>query len=1208
MAAAGVLGALALLPGIAVAQNFSAQISPNPVRLVAGGPPRPVTVSTTISGGFTGDIFYSFSGFPAGISTGGTQVVVDPYDPVTFTFSAASSVARGTYTGSLMGTNVDATISNSFPVTVVVEKPDFTLSVSPSVVSMAPGGSASVAVQVTPIDGFNGVVSVVAPSLRGISFTPSTFDLSATGSKTVMVAADPTTPPGGIIGAFVGTSSSVSGKRTASLSVQVAGAPPPPPPAQDFSLTVSPASLSLSPGESGMLDVAVLGTGGFSGSIAVSGSAGSGLAIQPAEFSLAAGGSQSVVATVSESAAPGPITILFSGTATGIPGTRTAMANVIVPAASAPAIRSITPPSVVTGTTGNVLRVTGESFAPGAVISSSSPGILVTGARILGPGAAEVTIAVRPDAAPGPYRLDLRNPDGGMASGGAMLLVYPAGALSAPLSVTAAAILYPRPWQILEPDERVHAQALLATSGMGTVIGTWLLDGVPFDRFTRIVTGGFPVEVRSTSPIPLSFTGEHRLELAIESPRSLPPQQVPLFQAVESRSELRVLAPEEGVIVDPDESVFRWTLVPGASGYEIEIQNAAEQASGERPWTAVRRRVTKTEWRPEEALLETLGSGVKRFRVRAVFPGEVFGDPTPWLSVVLPALTKDQGVAGPDGAFRADAPFRLVSTGAAGQPVVQESGSGGQLGLALMSTTTTIASDSEDPPPLTRLQLSTQTDLRGAAFDQQATADLSGSHDIEDPWHAREENRAWLTRFGATQGGFREELALGFAPPAFFDQSEFLTVVGSGGGLAASFGTPAGRASYYKTVDLSSNGGFAAFEPEIRAAAYEASDQAGRFLFRTMWLRATDPTIETFAAGGEGRALGVIGIAHLKPWLRLLGEAAGGDFEPGVGSFEQARDGQAFRLAVDGAAGTFGYSFVVGRTGEGFVNPANRGFTPGGISDRTRAELSLQKHFGQASLSGAYRHVRGGIADAAGDPATTENGASVRFAVPLGPRVSLNAGANVVGQRGDALDDLVLPETDRTQKGADLGFTEMLGPFSLTQALTWQDFADEVQPLSDQTVTGVNLAASGALTSYLNLGANVSNTRTRAAPEIGTTDQLLISLQPAFNITKAWLSLTPRAAWTRVANDLDDSEFKTDQYQLVLRWSPPWAGALLNVEVASDWNRSWSHLDDPPSFERQTVLSLTLNWRFDRAWEPDAPTLEASSQVALADSRARRIR
>lgn len=1209
---------MALLPGIAAAQGFTAEITPNPVTLRAGSGSLSVTVETQAVAPFQEPITYSFTGFPPGITTGGTQTSFPPYPPLTFAFAAASDVPRGTYTGRLVGTAVMET--HSFPMTVIVERPDFSLAVMPSSVSVERSGTTSVTVTALPIDGFGGSVSVVSPSLSGLTFDPASFELPAGGSRTVSITASESAAIGSIVGAFVGTAAGVAGRRAASIRVQVTGPAPPPPPAQDFSLTASPASLSLAPGESGIVNVSAVGTGGFAGSISVSAGAAAALQIEPASFSLQAGASQAVGITAEASAPAGTISLVFSGSAAGIPGFRTATTSVTVTAPSSlPVISAITPPSVVTGTTDNRLRITGQNFQAGATISSGSPGVTVTSAQVLGPGAAEVVVAVRPDARPGPYQLELTNPDGGAATGGAMLLVYPAGSLSAPLAVTAATIVAPRPWQILEPGQALHAQALLATSGMGTVVGTWLLDGVPFDRFTRIVASGYPVEVRSQIPIPLSFTGEHRLELVIESPPSLPPREVPFFQATESRTALKVLEPDSGATIDPEASTFRWTLVPGASGYEVEIEDAVDAASDARPWTAVRRRVTDTDWRPDAALIELLGPGRKRFRVRAVFPGEVLGDPTPWVFFSLPTV-EGAPQDTPGTTTWQGAPVRLVSS-FTGSPIARlrfdpavttaslparntmaaqdETASSGQLGLSLMSTTTTIASDFEDPPPLTRLQLSTQTDFRGQAFDQQATADFSGSHDLENPWDAREESRNWLTRLGATQGGFREELALGFAPPSFFDQTEFLTVATSGGALQGTFGTPAGRLAYYRSVDLSANGSFSAFEPDVDAAAYEVADQAGRFLFRTMWLRVTDPAIQDFSAGGDGKALGLIGVAHLRPWLRLLGEAAGGDFEPGEGSFEEARDGRAFRIGVDGTAGTFGYAFTVGRTGQGFVNPANRGFTPGGVSDRTRAELSLNKYFGRASLSGVYSHVRGGVHEAVGDPETTENGTSLQLALPLSERISLNVGGNLVAQNGDAIDDLGLPATDRTQKGADLGVTEVLGPFQFSQAVTWQEFSDDVQPLSDQTVTGLSFAANGGVTSYLNLAAHVSNTRTRAAPEIGTTNQVLISLQPALSLHKLWLALTPRTAWTRTTNDLDDSEFKADQYQLVLRWSPPWLGALLNFEVANDWNRSWSHLDEPPDFDRQTIFTLTLNWRADRTWQPRDNSISYHAPVAF---------
>ena len=66
---------MGFLPALAAAQGFSAQISPNPVILRAGGDAATVTVATQAAPALQLVITYSFTGFPAGISTGGSQVV-----------------------------------------------------------------------------------------------------------------------------------------------------------------------------------------------------------------------------------------------------------------------------------------------------------------------------------------------------------------------------------------------------------------------------------------------------------------------------------------------------------------------------------------------------------------------------------------------------------------------------------------------------------------------------------------------------------------------------------------------------------------------------------------------------------------------------------------------------------------------------------------------------------------------------------------------------------------------------------------------------------------------------------------------------------------------------------------------------------------------------------------------------------------------------
>lgn len=958
-------------------------------------------------------------------------------------------------------------------------------------------------------------------------------------------------------------------------------------------LSAAPGALSLTPGASGMVSVTVTGIGAFTEPVTVTAAPSAMLLVEPGEFTLAAGETRAVTITADQDAGPGTVSLVFTGVSPSVTAGRTATVAVTIepapppppPPPAAPVIQGITPPSVATGTRSNVLRVTGQNFQAGAVVGSASTGVRVTGWRILGAGLAEVVVDVRPDAPAGPYALELTNPDGGATTGGANLVVVPAGALAAPLAVTATRIVTPRPWQIVEPGERIHARALLATSGTGTVVGTWLLDGVPFDRFTRVVSSGYPVEVRSSIPIPSSFTGERRLELAIESPRGSPPRGVPYLQAAESRSVIRILAPapdtELASDTDGTSRAFRWTLVPGASGYEVEVD--AEER------TTLRRRVADPEWRPDDALLRELGSAEARFRVRAVFPGEVYEDPTPWLPFTV--ASGGEGSAGDDetAGGTAGVPLRLVALDPPASMIVeavrQEASTGGEIRLALQGTASATESSFAAPPAVGRLQASSQIDLRGTTFDLLSTADVSGSHDLEDPWDGREESRNWLARFGASQPGFRQQATVGFAPPSFFDQTEFLTVMTSGGAFEGTFDSPAGSLSYYSSVDLSGNEAFDPFEPDVDAAAYELSDESGRYLFRTTLLRATDPGIEDFSAGGEGKALGFIGSYDLGPRLRLLGEVATGDYEPAEGAFDEERDGRAFRLSASGAAGTLDYGLTVGHTGAGFVNPANQGFTPGGVSDRTRAEITLRKPVGSASVGGSFRHVRGGIAEATGDPQTTENGGGLTVSIPVSERVSVSAGGNLVEQRGDAAPELGLPATDRTQKGFDLSVNEWLGPINLTQTLTIQDFIDRAQPIYDQRVTGISLFGSGSPTTYLTISVSLADTRIRSAPELGTTDQFLISLQPSLKVARFSLEVSPRMALTRISNDVLETESNTDQYQLVARWSPPWQDGLVSAEIGGDWSRSWSDFDaDAPGFDRQIVFTLSLSWRLDRTW------------------------
>ncbi|HVN77063.1 MAG TPA: DUF4402 domain-containing protein [Thermoanaerobaculaceae bacterium] len=395
----------------------------------------------------------------------------------------------------------------------------------------------------------------------------------------------------------------------------------------DFALTVVPSTVTVVGATSGSVTVSVTGLNGFSGTVNVTAPTVAGVTFAPASFMLSAGSSQTVTIAVAGTTGAGTYAAQFTGTAAGVSGSRTGLLMLTVTPAP-PSIQSVTPPTLAVGAAGMVLRLTGEYFRPGATVTCPDPSLQVLRTTVISSTLAEVVVTLGAGAHSGPYRLDLVNTDGTRTSQGVVVLVYPSTSIAAPLGVTTAAIVFPRPFTLLAPSTPLFPRGLLATTGLGTIIGTWRYDGVPFDTFAVSAAGGMPVEVKSHVPLPITYTGEHKLELAVEQPQALVTEAVSVIQSLDSRSQLEILAPPDGIVFSDPPPLFRWSLVPGASGYEVEIERKDE--------APFRVRISESEWRPSANDVEAIRPGVHRFRVRAIFPGETSGEPTPWRRFVVP--------------------------------------------------------------------------------------------------------------------------------------------------------------------------------------------------------------------------------------------------------------------------------------------------------------------------------------------------------------------------------------------------------------------------------------------------------------------------------------------------------------------------------------------------------------------------------------------
>ncbi len=1181
----------ATLTAEVVAGDFLPTAAPVALTLSPGGAAQSLQASIAAQECFTSPtVTITPIGLPHGVTfTPAVATLAAPgYAAATFAARANASARVGSHSVTLLYTPTTGAAKSVEVVLTLSLAGDATLTLSPREVTVAAGASASVMLSATGANGFGGTLTVAAPVLPFLTFTPATFTLRAGESRAVEIRARKDAPPGSTTGRFTATAPELAGARTAELALTVAAAP-------DFDLSVAPAAATLRPGEETSVRVSVTGSGGFAGNVAVTAPAIAGVAFTPPAFTLTAGSSREVRLRAAPGTPAASHDATFVATAAGLATPRRATLALTV-AVAPPEITSASPPVLAAGTSGVLVRLTGLRFQPGATVTLVPPGPVVTSTRVLSPTLAEIVVATAAAVATGSYRIDLRNPDGGRAERNTAVVVCPPSSLAAPLAVTTAAIVFPRPYAAMADGARLHPRAVLATTGLGTLVGTWRLDGIPFDQFVVTASGGLPVEVTSNLPIPLAFLGEHRLELVVEHPQRLATEPVPVIVSVESLSGLEILAPEEGAVVGDPAPLVRWTLVPGASGYEIEIA-ARERARSRRV------RLSASQWRPDAETLAELGPGRHRYRVAAVFPGEVLGEPTAWRSLVVPA---EGAAAAPDSAANdtraryRTADLRLDRAATGWTLAVDAKGSDGgenaeeapataerhaDWEAALVGSATDTEEDGQVGGDAGRIQLSARSDLLAATFQLKGTGDVGARKDLDPRYETASESRNWQLESALLQPGWREEARVGYSPPEFLDQSEFLAAGLARGGALGKITTPAGAFSYYDTFHDGAAGavsGLVGLDQNLTGAGWEAPLDASRALVRVFGLRARGGDPWSTGASTEAEAIGVLSRWTFGPGLTLLFEGARGTLSSAADAPGDDLEGYGFHLGASGVLGTLNYAFNLRQVDAELVNPANLGLTAGAVPDRFGGDLMMGKTIGRSTLSLELRRLESGSLPDGTGAKVVEDGAGLNLFSPLGDRVQLVLGTNLTRTRSDGDPRHQLPGADRSLLGLNATLSESVGGFALSQSLTWQDLADDANPAFDQTVSGFALSASGNVSDALALTALLSGTRTEAAPPFGSTDLWLASLQPVVRWSRARLTFTPLVSFTRYGSELSGT-IDTEQYQLIVDWAPGWWRSFATLQIAADWSRSAVDGQENPGFHQRIVAGLALRWGLSRA-------------------------
>jgi subtilase family serine protease len=294
---------------------FTLSASPTSVSVVQGSSGTS-TITTAVSGGFDSAVALSASGEPTGVtvSFSPTSIAAPGSGTSTMTMAVASTTAAGTYTITVTGSGDSITHTATVSLTVTTAAtPAFTLSASPTSVSVTEGSSGTSTITTAVSGGFDSAVALTAsgqPTGVTVSFSPTSIAAPGSGTSTMTMAVASTVAAGTYSITVTGTGGGITHTATVSLTVTATAT-------GNFTISVSPTSGYLDQGQSGYAVVTVRVSGGFSSAVALSATGiPSGVTGSFSPTSIGPGsGSSDFTLTVARNAPTGtyPITITGSG-------------------------------------------------------------------------------------------------------------------------------------------------------------------------------------------------------------------------------------------------------------------------------------------------------------------------------------------------------------------------------------------------------------------------------------------------------------------------------------------------------------------------------------------------------------------------------------------------------------------------------------------------------------------------------------------------------------------------------------------------------------------------------------------------------------------------------------------------------------------------------------------------------------------------------
>ena len=190
--------------------------------------------------------------------------------------------------------------------------PNFTISASPTSVSVVQGSNGTSTITTAVSGGFNSAIALSAagqPTGVGVSFNPTSIAAPGSGTSTMTMTVASTTATGTYPITVTGTGGGVTHTSTVTLTVTA-------PASANFTITASPTAITVVRGSSGTSTITTAALNGFNSAIALSATgqpSGVTVSFSPSSIAAPGSGTSTMKVTVSSRASTGTHTITIKG-------------------------------------------------------------------------------------------------------------------------------------------------------------------------------------------------------------------------------------------------------------------------------------------------------------------------------------------------------------------------------------------------------------------------------------------------------------------------------------------------------------------------------------------------------------------------------------------------------------------------------------------------------------------------------------------------------------------------------------------------------------------------------------------------------------------------------------------------------------------------------------------------------------------------------